>query len=170
MVVGSDPSLGRIYGYSTADVKDVDGDGRITDADRKVRSVYSLAGASGVWDPMGFRLRRFWESTRESGLLSSLNLGGRRWGGPWRIAYDLSLSRSRDDLDGGALLEFRTDAVEWLGNRGIKVIETGDPRFRLWGLNPAGMAAVQDPAAFDFRHLGEEWERTSETWARRSSI
>lgn len=163
MVVGSDPSLGRIYGYSTADVKDVDGDGRITDADRKVRSVYSLAGASGVWDPMGFRLRRFWESTRESGLLSSLNLGGRRWGGPWRIAYDLSLSRSRDDLDGGALLEFRTDAVEWLGNRGIKVIETGDPRFRLWGLNPAGMAAVQDPAAFDFRHLGEEWERTSET-------
>ncbi len=166
MVVGSDPDLGRIYGYSTADMKDVDGDGRITDADRDVRSVYSLAGASGVWDPMGFRLRRFWEATRESGLLSSITVGGRRWDGPWRIDYDVSLSRSQDDLDEGALLEFRTDAVEWLGNRGVRVIETDDPRFRLWGLNPAGMAAVQDPAAYDFRHLGDEWEQTSETLAQ----
>ncbi|NBB63477.1 TonB-dependent receptor [Pseudomonas sp. ODNR1LW] len=166
MVIGSDPELGRIYGYTTEQVKDADGDGRITDADRTARSLYSLAGASGVWDPMGFRLRRFWEATEESGLLSSITLGGRRWGGPWVLDYDVSLSRSQDDLDNGATLEFRTDVVEWLGNRGVDVIETGDPRFRLWDLNDAGMKAVQDPAVYGFRSLGSDWERTSETLAQ----
>lgn len=166
MVLGSDPELGRIYGYTTAQMKDADADGRITDADRTARSVYSLAGASGLWDPMGFRLRRFWEATQESGLLSSVTVGGRHWGGPWRIDYDVSLSRSQDDLDNGATLEFRTDAVEWLGNRGVEVIETDDPRFRLWGLNAAGLAAVQDPAAYDFRSLTNGWEQTSETLAQ----
>lgn len=166
MVIGSDPELGRIYAYTTAQVKDADGDGRITDADRTARSVYSLAGASGVWDPTGFRLRRFWEAIEESGLLSSVTLGGRRWGGPWTLGYDVSLSRSQDDLDNGATLEFRTDAVDWLGNRGVEVVETGDPRFRLWSLNEAGMKAVQDPAAYEFRSLGADWERTSETLAQ----
>ncbi len=163
MIIGADARLGRIYGYTTAQMKDADGDGRITDADRKVRSVYSLDGASGVWDPMGFRLRRFWEATRESGLLSSITVGGERWAGPWTIDYDLSVSRSEDDLDDGYNLEFRTDAVGWLGNRGLEVIETDDPRYPVWGLNPAGMKGVQDPASYAFRSLTGGTEETVET-------
>jgi len=163
MIVGTDALLGHIYGYTPAQVKDVDGDGRITDADRTVRSVYSLDGASGVWDPMGFRLRRFWEATRESGLLSSVTLGGQRWSGPWRIDYDLSASRSEDDLDDGYSLEFRTDAVGWLGNRGLEVIQTRDPRYPVWGLNPAGMKGVQDPASYAFKSLSGGTEKTAET-------
>lgn len=163
MIVGADALLGRIYGYTPAQMKDIDGDGRITDADRKVRSLYSLDGASGVWDPMGFRLRRFWEATRESGLLSSVTLGGQRWSGPWRVDYDLSVSRSEDDLDDGYNLEFRTDAVGWLGNRGLEVIQTGDPRYPVWGLNPAGMQGVQDPASYAFRSLTGSTEETAET-------
>lgn len=166
MIVGADPVLGRIYGYSPLQVKDVDGDGRITDADRKVRSLYSLEGASGVWDPAGFRLRRFWDATQESGLLSSVTLGGERWGGPWKVNYDLSLSRSQDDLDAGYTLEFRNDAVGWLGNRGVQVIETGDPRFPLWGLNTAGLQGVQDPASYAFGSLSGRSEKTAETLAQ----
>lgn len=163
MIVGTDALLGRIYGYTPTQVRDLDGDGRITDADRKVRSVYSLDGASGVWDPMGFRLRRFWEATRESGLLSSVTVGGKRWAGPWTIDYDLSVSRSQDDLDDGYNLEFRTDAVGWLGNRGLEVIETDDPRYPVWGLNPAGMKGVQDPASYAFSGLSGGTEETAET-------
>ena len=163
MIVGADALLGRIYAYTPTQVKDVDGDGRITDADRKVRSVYSLDGASGVWDPMGFRLRRFWEATRESGLLSSVTLGGKRWAGPWTMDYDLSVSRSEDDLDDGYSLEFRTDAVGWLGNRGLEVIKTDDPRYPVWGLNPAGMKGVQDPASYAFSRLTGGTEKTAET-------
>lgn len=163
MIVGVDPVLGRIYGYTTAQMLDVDGDGRVTDADRKTRSVYSLEGASGVWDPMGFRLRRFWEATQESGLLSSVTLGGERWAGPWTLDYDLSLSRSQDDLDAGYTLEMRTDAVGWLGNRGLEVIETDNPRFPVWGLNPAGLKGVQDPASYRFRSLAGSAEKTVET-------
>ncbi len=163
MIVGSDPLLGRIYGYTTAQMKDADGDGRITDADRKVRSVYSLDGASGVWDPMGFRLRRFWEANQESGLLSSVTLGGEKWAGPWTFDYDLSVSRSQDYLDSGYTLEFRTDAVGWLGNRGVQTLETDDPRYPVWGLNPAGMQGVQDPASYKFRGLSGGSEKTAET-------
>ncbi|WP_343699551.1 TonB-dependent receptor [Caulobacter sp.] len=163
MVVGSDPVLGRVYGYTPAQMKDVDGDGRITDADRKTRSVYSLEGASGVWDPMGFRLRRFWEATQESGLLSSITLGGEKWAGPWTLDYDLSVSRSQDYLDDGYTLEFRTDAVGWLGNRGVAIIETDDPRYPLWGLNAAGLKGVQDPASYKFRSLSGGSEKAAET-------
>ncbi len=161
-VIGRDPLLGRIYDYSLSEIRDEDGDGRITDADRKVRSLYSLDGASGVLDPTAFRLRRFWEGVREGGQLSSLTAGGFERRGRWTLSYDASVSRSRDDLDDDYTLEFRTNAVDWHGNRAIEIVETDDPRFPLWNLNPEGMAAVQDPAAYNFRRLSSETERVSE--------
>lgn len=163
MVTGADPTLGRIYGYALADIEDVDEDGLITDADRTVRSLYTLNGGSGVWDPQGFRLRRYWEGIQESGLLASLVAGGRHERSAWTVDYDLSLARLRDRLDNGYSLALRTDAYGWLGNTGLVVVETDDPRFPLWSLNPAGMEGVQDPAANEFRSFTSSRETVEET-------
>lgn len=156
MVVGVDPKKGKIYGYTTGQIVDRDKDGLITDADRNARSTYSLIGKSGAWDPQGFRLRRFWEGERETGVLSSVNLGGVSRFGAFTVDYDVSYSHSEDVLDDGYGLEFRTDAYGWYGNKGVEVSSLGDTRFPKWVLNQPGMAAVQDPKEFKFSGLEGE--------------
>jgi TonB-dependent receptor len=152
-VIGTDPELGNIYSYTTSQIVDQDGDGLITDADRETRSYYSLHGASGTWDPQGFRLRRFWEGSRETGTVMSLNLGGVSRLGDFTVDYDLSYARSEDNIDDAYELEFRSDKYGWLGNAGVDVVNFGDSRFPKWVLNDAGMAAVQDPAEYDYAGL-----------------
>uniref|UniRef100_UPI00289C5C9C TonB-dependent receptor plug domain-containing protein n=1 Tax=Brevundimonas nasdae TaxID=172043 RepID=UPI00289C5C9C len=58
MIIGYDPVLGAIYGYTPGQIVDADGDGRITDADRTRNSYWSLHGRSGVWDPQRFQFSR----------------------------------------------------------------------------------------------------------------
>ncbi|MBT0669280.1 TonB-dependent receptor [Novosphingobium profundi] len=155
-VVGYDDDLGRIYGYSTDQIVDQDGDGIITDADRKTKSFYSLYGGSGTWDPQGFRLRRFWEASNESGNLASANVGGVSRLGTVTIDYDVSYSQSEDKLDDGYELEFRSDKYGWLGNTGVLFSSSGDSRFPKWLLTDAAMEAVQDPAQYAFSGLSGE--------------
>ncbi|PVM90357.1 TonB-dependent receptor [Caulobacter radicis] len=155
-IIGSDSKLGRIYSYTTAQIVDRDRDGRITDADRSTRSYYTLDGASGTWDPQGFRLRRFWEGSRETGSLMSLNFGGvSRWG-DFKADYDLSYAKSEDNIDDSYEMEFRSDKYGWLGNKGVKVTNFGDSRFPKWVLNDAGMAAIHDNSQYDFAGLSGE--------------
>lgn len=155
-VVGYDDKLGRIYGYTTAQIVDQDGDGLITDADRKSKSFYSLYGGSGTWDPQGFRLRRFWEATNESGNLATANVGGVSRFGTVTLDYDVSYSQSQDNLDDGYTLEFRSDKYGWLGNTGVLFSSSDDARFPKWLLNTAGMEAVQDPSQYAFSSLEGE--------------
>lgn len=152
MIIGSD-SRGNIYGYTTAQIVDRDKDGVITDKDRSTKSLYSLDGASGVWDPQGFRLRRFWEGSYSTGLLSSLNFGGKSRFGKLTLDYDLSTSQSEDQADGEYELEFRSDMYHWLGNNGVSVDNSADSRYPKWGLNAAGLKAVQDPSNYAFSGL-----------------
>lgn len=156
MIVGFDDTLGRIYGYTPAQIVDRDGDGRITDRDRGARGYYSLDGASGRWDPRGFRLRRFWEGSRETGALSSLNLGGVSRRGDWTLDYDIAWSKSEDRIDDAYELEFRSDKYGWLGNAGVEISGAGDSRFPIWLLNPAGLEGMQDPSQYDFARLSGE--------------
>jgi len=161
-VTGHDARLGRIYGYTVDQIVDKDKDGRITDADRSTKSLYSLYGGSGTWDPQGFRLRRFWEGNKETGNLASANLGGVSRRGTVTLDYDLSYSKSEDNLDDGYELEFRTDQYGWLGNKGVLFSSAGDSRFPKWLLNDAGMAGVQDPANYGFSGLSGEVGGSSE--------
>ncbi|MDG2527208.1 TonB-dependent receptor [Caulobacter endophyticus] len=155
-IIGTDAKLGRIYSYTTAQIVDRDRDGRITDADRSTKSYYSLDGASGTWDPQGFRLRRFWEGSRETGSLASVNLGGvSRWK-DFTADYDLSYAKSEDNIDDSYEMEFRSDKYGWLGNKGVKVTNFGDSRFPKWVLNDAGMAAIHDNSQYDFSGLSGE--------------
>ncbi|WP_454796955.1 TonB-dependent receptor [Novosphingobium lindaniclasticum] len=161
-VTGYDDALGRIYGYSLDQIVDQDGDGIITDADRKGKSFYSLNGGSGTWDPQGFRLRRFWEGSRETGSLASANLGGISRVGELTVDYDVSYSQSEDNLDDGYTLEFRSDKYGWLGNEGVLFSSSEDSRFPKWLLNSAGLEAVQDPSQYDFSSLEGEVGGSSE--------
>lgn len=155
-IIGTDAKLGRVYSYTTGQIVDRDRDGRITDADRSTRSYYSLDGASGTWDPQGFRLRRFWEGSRETGSLMSLNLGGVSRLGEFTLDYDLSYAKSEDNIDDSYEMEFRSDKYGWLGNKGVSVTSFGDSRFPKWVLNDAGMAAIHDNAQYDFAGLSGE--------------
>jgi TonB-dependent receptor len=154
-IIGSG-TKGNIYSYTTAQIVDRDGDGVITDADRSTRSYYTLNGASGTWDPQGFRLRRFWEGSRETGSLMSLNLGGVSRYGDFKLDYDLSYAKSEDNIDDSYDMEFRSDKYGWLGNKGVDIVNFGDSRFPKWVLNDAGMAAVQDPAQYKYAGLSGE--------------
>jgi len=164
-VIGTDTNLGRIYNYTTAQIIDRDGDGRITDADRSVRSYYTLDGASGAWDPQGFRLRRFWEGSRETGTVMSLNLGGVSRLGDFTVDYDVSYAKSEDNTDDSYEMEFRSDKYGWLGNTGVDVTNFGDSRFPKWVLNDAGMAAIHDNSQYGFSGLsGEIGGAQEELW------
>lgn len=170
-VVGYDDDLGRIYGYTTAQIVDQDGDGLITDADRKTKSFYSLYGGSGTWDPQGFRLRRFWEATNESGNLATANVGGVSRLGTVTLDYDVSYSQSEDNLDDGYTLEFRSDKYGWLGNTGVLFSSSDDARFPKWLLNAAGMEAVQDPSQYDFSSLeGEVGGSREKLWQAQFNV
>lgn len=162
VVTGYDETLGRVYGYTVDQIVDRDGDGIITDADRSTRSFYSLNGGSGTWDPQGFRLRRFWEATNESGNLASANFGGVSRLGTVTIDYDVSYAQSEDNLDDGYTLEFRSDKYGWLGNSGVLFSSSGDSRFPKWLLNDAALAAVQDPSEYAFSSLEGEVGGTRE--------
>lgn len=161
-VVGYDDELGRIYGYTTAQIVDRDQDGLITDADRSARSTYSLVGSSGMWDPQGFRLRRFWQGSNETGSLASANFGGESRLGAVTVDYDVSYSQSEDNLDDGYEMEFRSDKYGWRGNKGVLFSASEDSRFPKWLLNDAGLAGVQDPAEYDFSGLEGEVGGSSE--------
>ncbi|MBH0114076.1 TonB-dependent receptor [Novosphingobium sp. YJ-S2-02] len=161
-IVGFDEELGRIYGYTPGEIVDRDGDGIITDADRSARSTYSLVGSSGAWDPAGFRLRRFWEGSAETGNLASANFGGVSRFGALTFDYDVSYSQSEDNLDDGYEMEFRSDKYGWLGNRGVLFSAAEDSRFPKWLLNPAGLAGVQEPSEYNFNALEGEVGGSSE--------
>lgn len=170
-IVGYDDDLGRIYGYTTAQIVDQDGDGLITDADRKTKSFYSLYGGSGTWDPQGFRLRRFWEATNESGNLATANVGGVSRLGTVTLDYDVSYSQSQDNLDDGYTLEFRSDKYGWLGNTGVLFSSSDDARFPKWLLNAAGMEAVQDPSQYAFSSLeGEVGGSREKLWQAQFNV
>ncbi|WP_235074162.1 TonB-dependent receptor [Asticcacaulis sp. AC466] len=161
MIIGND-RRGNIYGYTTSQIVDRDKDGVITDKDKSTKSLYSLDGGSGVWDPQGFRMRRFWEGSYSTGLLSSLNGGGVSHFGKLTIDYDVSVSESRDESDGDYKMEFRTDMYHWLGNKGVGVDSSGDSRYPQWVLNQAGLEGAQDPKNFKFASMEAEVSSSTE--------
>ncbi|AXB76016.1 TonB-dependent receptor [Novosphingobium sp. P6W] len=170
-IIGQDAKLGNIYGYTVGQIVDRDGDGRITDADRSARSFYTLNGGSGTWDPQGFRLRRFWEATNETGNLASANIGGVSRLGTVTIDYDVSYSQSKDNLDDGYTMEFRSDKYGWLGNEGVYFDSSADSRFPKWLLTDAGMAGVQDPSQYAFSSLeGEVGGSSEKLWQAQFNV
>lgn len=139
---------GAIYDYTTSEIVDRDRDGVITDADKGGTGFYSLNGASGYWDPKGFRMRRYWEGGTTEGLLQMINFGGESRFGDFTVDYDLSHSQSEDNIVREYDMYFGGNFYNWRGNEGVEIISQDDPQYLKWVLNPAGMAGVQDLSQF----------------------
>ncbi|MBA4787171.1 MAG: TonB-dependent receptor [Brevundimonas sp.] len=162
-VVGYDPKLGAIYNYTPAQIVDRDKDGKITDADKGAAGFYSLNGASGAWDPKGFRLRRYWEGGTTEGVLQLINLGGESRFGAFTLDYDASHSESEDNIIDSYDMYFGRNAYLWKGNEGVEIVSQDDPQYLKWVLNPAGMAAVQDLKEYTASGLSGEYGGAKET-------
>ena len=150
MVTGFNDNLGRIYGFTPAQIIDVDGDGIISDADRDVNSFYSMVGRSGVWDPEGVRLARGIEPRKDEGTLETYSIGGETISGNKTYRYSLSSSRGTTgrayDYELG--FDFRTRDA-WLGNEGI-YFSHPDSRYPQWQLNHTGLNGLYDLNTYQY--------------------
>lgn len=144
MITGHDAVKGNIYGYTTAQIIDVDHDGLITDADRKSSSSYwSLYGRSGVWDPKAFQFARSFETQDQTSSLMTLNTGGTTREGALTLDYDLSYSYGEKGNPGHFGVSFNCDKCStdpMFTSTGI-LWSSYDPRFPLAQL-PAYAANV----------------------------
>ncbi|MDV6330327.1 TonB-dependent receptor [Asticcacaulis sp. 201] len=143
MIIGHG-ARGNIYGYTTAQIKDYDGDGIITDADMKSSSSYwSLNGRSGVWDPKAFQFARTFETQDQESNLMTVNAGGITHKDALTLEYDLSYSYGEKGNNGHFGIGYNCDKCStdpMFTSTGI-LWSSADPRFPLAQL-PAYAANV----------------------------
>jgi TonB-dependent receptor len=120
---------GRIYGYTTAQIVDQDGDGVITDADRKQKSYWSLYGRSGVWNPQAFQFARTFETLDQNQALATVNAGGDSHLGALDLSYDLSYSWGERDTPQHYSVSYNCDACAAPLNQTGLLWSSHDPRF-----------------------------------------
>ena len=142
---------GRIYNYTTAQIVDADGDGVITDADRKSSNQYwSLNGRSGVWNPQQFQFARTFNTIDVNQTLYTVNLGGQSKLDRLTLTYDFSYSGgnsgSPDSYSIGyncdkCSLPFTATGMDWVA---------ADPRFPKPGLPAFAASAERDSSLLPF--------------------
>ena len=133
---------GNIYGYTTAQIVDQDGDGVITDADRKGNGYWSLQGRSGVWDPKAFQFARTFQTLDQKQTLGTINLGGQSRMGRLQLDYDLSYSAGSKATPNAYSVGYNCDACSAPFNSTGLLWSSFDPRFPMPQL-PAVAANVQ---------------------------
>ncbi len=169
-VVGFDPDLGRIYGYSVDDIVDDDGDGLITDADRRNPNrdddgFYTLGGQSGIWDPRRILIQRGADFKEEEESLINLSVGGKHRRGNWSLSWDTAYSYGEferpydydfdfDDTTPQQRQSPFTDAgVRW---------SFPEAQYPQWNLTPEQQVAYFDPASFQWDGANGDYENHSE--------
>ena len=121
---------GRIYGYTTAQIKDFDGDGLITDADRQSSSSYwSLFGRSGVWKPETFQFARTFQTLDQISTLGTINVGGQSRLHRLTLDYDLSYSAGEKGGPDNYSVGYNCDACSAPFNQTGLLWSSYDPRF-----------------------------------------
>lgn len=166
MITGNDPKLGNIYGYTPAQIVDVDKDGRITDADRNSNQYWSLNGRSGVWDPKVFQFARSFETQDYTQYLATVQVGGNSDLGKLKLVYDLSYSTGDQKSPGQYSVSYNCDVCSYpLNATGIDWVSR-DPRFPHASL-PAYAANVErDPTLLPFDSAGlSRWKQSDHRWA-----
>jgi iron complex outermembrane recepter protein len=166
MITGNDAKLGNVYGYTTKQIVDVDGDGRITDADRKSKQYWSLNGRSGVWDPKTFQFARSFETQDYTQYLATVQVGGTTGIDKLKLTYDLSYSGGTQETPGQYSVSYNCDACTYpLNATGIDWV-SHDPRFPHASL-PAYAANVErDPTLLPMDGAGlSRWKQSDHRWA-----
>lgn len=166
MIVGRDAKLGNIYGYTTRQIVDADGDGRITDADRTSKQYWSLNGRSGVWDPKVFQFARSFETQDLRQQLATVQIGGTSTFDRLTLTYDLSYSFGDQVQPGSYSVGYNCDACTYpLNATGLDWV-SHDPRFPHPGM-PAYAANVErDPSLLPFDGASlSRWKQSDGRWA-----
>lgn len=166
MVTGHDARLGNIYGYTTQQIVDVDGDKRITDADRKSSQYWSFNGRSGVWDPKTFQFARSFETQDYRQQLATVQVGGTSTLDRLKLTYDLSYSFGDQVSPGSYSVGYNCDACTYpLSATGLEWVSR-DPRFPHPGMPADAVNVERDPTLlpFDSASLGR-WKQSDDRWA-----
>lgn len=132
MITGTG-AKGNIYGYTTAQIVDQDGDNVITDADRAEGSYWSLFGRSGTWDPEAMQFARTHESQDQESSLYTINFGGQSRYNRLTLDYDLSYSYGEKGTPLSYGINFDCDKCDtdpMFTSTGI-LWSSADPRFPL---------------------------------------
>ncbi len=141
---------GRIYGYTTSQIVDQDGDGVITDADRKSKSYWSLYGRSGVWSPQAFQMARTFQVQDQNQTLATVNFGGASRLGRLSLDYDLSYSWGDREEPDNYSVGYDCDACSAPFNQTGLLWSSFDPRFPMPQLPAFAQNADRDDSLLPF--------------------
>ncbi len=166
MITGTDATLGKVYGYTPAQIVDVDGDGRITDADRNSRQYWSLNGRSGVWNPKVFQFARSFETQDYRQYLATVDIGGVSRFDKLKLSYDLSYSTGNQGSPGQYSISYNNDAKTYPFNATGMDWVSRDPRFPHANLPAFAVNAERDPSLLPFDGAGlSRWKQSDHRWA-----
>ena len=168
MITGRD-DRGNIYGYTTGQIVDDDGDGVITDADRNGSGLWSLNGRSGVWDPRNFEFARNFETIDRNQTLGTINFGGTSRFDRLKLDYDFSYSGGERSSPNSYEVSYACgeDPVCVTPQTGIDWV-SNDPRFPHAGLPDYAQSVERDSSllAFDGAELSRDKQTDSRVAAR----
>jgi TonB-dependent receptor len=146
-----------VYNYTTSQIVDEDGDGRITGHDAEMgdnEGYWSLNGRSGVWDPQSFVFGRSTEVIDSNQYLGTIDAGGHSDFGRLHLDYDASLSIGKQTSPDDYSLEYDTEI-----NAPLTWTEA-DPRFPQPNTTAAASAVQSNPSLLN--PDGAELERSSQ--------
>jgi TonB-dependent receptor len=168
MITGSDPTLGKIYGYTTGQIVDADGDGIITDADRNSNQYWSLNGRSGVWNPKEFQFARTFNTIDLTQTLGTVEFGGETRLGALQLDFSASYSTGNRKNPGSYSIGYNCDRCTFpLNATGIDWV-SNDPRFPHASLPAFAEFVERDPSLLPFDGAGyERWKQTDDRYAGR---
>jgi iron complex outermembrane recepter protein len=170
VLTGFDPVLGNIYGYTPQQIIDADGDGIISDFDRREAAVdddgfYTLGGESGIWSPGRVIFQRGFSFKEETQRLYSASTGGEHFLDDWTITWDASYSYGEFDRPFDYDFDF-DDTGDQTGapftgvpaprGSGDPLAGSGagwsfaQPEYPQWQLTTAQQAAYFDPGTYLF--------------------
>ncbi|MBC7284858.1 TonB-dependent receptor [Hoeflea sp.] len=163
MVIGRDEALGRIYGYTPAQITDADADGIITDADRNSSKYWSLNGRSGVWNPQAFQFARNFSTIDVDQTLATSELGGKSRFDALTLSYSASYSTGTRKNPDGYSIGYNCDQCTYpLNATGIDWVSR-DPRFPHASLPAYAQFVEQDSSLLPFDGASHErWEQTDD--------
>ncbi|BBC71971.1 TonB-dependent receptor [Altererythrobacter sp. B11] len=160
MITGSDPTLGSIYGYTTGQIVDEDGDGIISDADRNSSKYWSLNGRSGVWNPQAFQFARNFGTIDVNQTLATVEFGGESKMDALTLTYSASYSGGTRENPDGYSVGYNCDKCTFpLDATGIDWVSS-DPRFPHAGMPAFAEFVERDSSLLPFDGASHErWKQ-----------
>ena len=162
-IVGKTANGQNIYGYTTSQIVDENGDGIITDADRTgSASLYSLIGNSGVFDPESYYTERDYETDNEVSELGTVSVGGSSMFDRLGLVYDAAYSFGKIGNPADYEVDYRSDPTTAPFNSTGISFTFPDPRFPHWQLPPADQYTTTDDSLLLDAGASHETEMTTD--------